>query len=264
MCASEQNLLTQSDLAIALNLVNKLQAGPVVENSEHSVDFEKELDRLEQLKLIGELAAGIGHEVRNPLTIIRGFLQMFKAKKDLVEYTCYLEVMIQEIDRANSIITDFLNLSHNKDMAFELLNINDIINKLAPLIRADAFGLGKNINIDLGKVVAVSVDENSIRQCILNLLRNGLEAVGVNGTVTIKTFVQGERVVLAIKDNGSGIPAPIYAKLGTPFLTTKPHGTGLGLSICYRIAKHHDADIEVETSSEGTSFYVKFKIPNQS
>ncbi|MBP2643069.1 MAG: multi-sensor signal transduction histidine kinase [Firmicutes bacterium] len=220
--------------------------------------LEKELSRLAGLNLIGEMAASIGHEVRNPLTIIRGFLQMFKDKKDNFDYGFYVDIMIQEIDRANMIITEFLSLSHHSG-ELVLRNINDVVRALAPLIQADAQWGEKNICIDLGDIPEVALDENEIRQCILNLVRNGIEAIDKGGTVTIKTFVQKGKVVLAVIDDGPGISPEIYAKLSTPFTTSKPHGTGLGLTTCYRIAKRHHAEIAVDTGTKGTAFTVSFQ-----
>jgi signal transduction histidine kinase len=100
--------------------------------------------------------------------------------------------------------------------------------------------------------------ENEIRQCILNFVRNSYEATGDEGLVMLKTYVDGEKVVLEVKDNGTGILPEVYEKLGIPFVTTKPQGTGLGIPVCYRVAERHNAEIHVETSSTGTTFALKF------
>lgn len=220
-----------------------------------------QLARLERLNIIGEVAAGIGHEVRNPLTTIRGYLQMFTRKEKYIDDYEKLQIMIEELDRANSIITEFLSLAKNKSSGKKLGNLNNTIHELFPLLQADAFRLGHEIQVDVGDIDVTCYNDKEIRQLILNLVRNGLEAMNSAGVITIKTYSEADKIILAVQDTGTGISDKILNKLGTPFITTKEAGTGLGLSICYQIAARHDAKIEVTTSAEGTIFLVKFKAP---
>lgn len=223
------------------------------------IQLEKEMARLDRLNLVGEMAASIGHEVRNPLTTVRGFLQFFQAKKEYASSAEFLHLMIEELDRANSIITEFLSLAKNKKIDLEKNNLNTILSKLFLLIQADAISVGKNVELELGEIPDILLDENEIRQCVLNLVRNGLEAVKNKGLVTIKTYLDNDTIVLEIKDNGEGIHPEVLEKFGTPFISTKDTGTGLGIPICYRIAERHKAKIEIETSSTGTAFFIKFQ-----
>src|SRR5690606_15681956 len=133
----------------------------------------------------------------------------------------------------NSIITQFLSLARNKHVEKKTGNLNAVINVLFPLIQADVFKNGMNIQMELTQVPDIMLDEKEIRQLILNLVRNGLEAMEPGGMLTIKTFTEGEQVVLAVQDQGGGIDPQVVDKLGTPFLTTKEEGTGLGLAVCY-------------------------------
>ena len=222
------------------------------------INFEKELARLDRLNLIGEMAAGIGHEIRNPLTTVRGFLQLFKGKDECLHQQEYLDLMIEELDRANSIISEFLSLAKNKSISKNLTNLNKIIKTIAPLMQADAVNVGKSIQLELSTIPDLLVDEKEIRQIILNLARNGLEAMSQGGLLTITTFMQKEEIVLSIKDQGSGINPEIIDKLGTPFFTTKDNGTGLGLAICYSIASRHGATIKIDPTNSGTIFSVHF------
>jgi len=217
-----------------------------------------EMARLDRLNLIGEMAASIGHEVRNPLTTVRGFLQLFQRNKAFLDYGDRLKLMIGELDQANAIITEFLSLAKNKAFNLKCDNLNRIIEHLNPLFRADALRLGKNFIVETRSVPDLMLDENEIRQCLVNLVRNGFEATGENGTVLLQTYLDRGEVILAIQDNGSGIPSEIYHQLGTPFITTKPDGNGIGLPICFRIAERHNARIEVETASTGTTFAIRF------
>lgn len=221
---------------------------------------QQELARLERLNLIGQLAAGISHEVRNPLTTVRGFLQMLGSKSESEQNKEYMDLMISEIDRANAIITDFLSLAKANSDNITLKNINEIISKVFPMLQADAFNSSKDVLLDLNVVPDIMLNESEIRQLILNLVRNGLEATPENGKVIISTYLKEEKVVLAIKDEGPGIPEEIQDKIGTPFLTTKETGTGLGLAISMGIARRHNAVFEFDTGKEGTTFYIKFPL----
>ena len=236
----------------------------LIELEKKSKKMAKEMQRLEGLNILGQIAGGLGHEVRNPLTTIRGFLQMLSSKENYQEDIEYFKLMIDELDRANGIITEFLSLgksSENDNLSNA--NLNFILNSLQPLLIADAIKYDKNVILKLQDIPDLLVYEKEIRQLVYNLVRNALEAMQTGGKATIETYVQDSYIILAVKDEGNGIPSDIFKKLGTPFLTTKEEGTGLGLSICYNIAHKHNAKIEVESSLQGTIFYVKFKMPEE-
>lgn len=221
-------------------------------------ELEKEMARLDRLNMVGEMAAGIGHEVRNPMTTVRGFLQLLGTKQEFQGSREYLNLMVDELDRANLIITEFLSLAKDKSVNLQKCNLNTILETLTPLIDADALVTDKYISFELGEIPEISLDEKEIRQLILNLVRNGLEAMPPKEELTIKTYCQGNQVVMAITDRGPGISPAVLDKLGTPFFTTKDQGTGLGLAVCYSIAVRHGATIQVDTGSTGTTFRVHF------
>jgi PAS domain S-box-containing protein len=220
---------------------------------------EKELARLDRLNLIGAMAAGIGHEIRNPLTTVRGFLQMLVAKDECLRYKDYFDLMIQELDRANSIITEFLSLAKNKAVDLKTGSLNAIINILLPLLEAGAILYDKTVRTDLGEIPDIPLDEKEIRQLVLNLIRNGLDAMPPGGTLTIRTACSGNNVIMSVHDQGKGIPPDVVDKVGTPFFTTKEYGVGLGLAVCYSIAARHNAVISFDSSPTGTTFSVNFK-----
>lgn len=222
--------------------------------------WERELQRLDRLNLVGQLAASIGHEVRNPMTTVRGYLQFLRNKDETKSIYRQLDIMIEEIDRANSIITEFLALAKNKTINPERRNLNDIINILAPLLEANALSGNHSLILYLSDIPELLLDEKEIRQLILNLACNAFEAMVTGGNVTIETYTENRCVVLAVKDTGPGIAPDILERLGTPFVTTKESGTGLGLAVCYSIAARHRAEIQVEPLSPGTAFYIRFKL----
>lgn len=221
--------------------------------------IEKEMLRLDRLNIVGEMAAGIGHEIRNPLTTVRGYLQLFQRKTEFVRYGEQLATMIEELDRANSIITEYISLA--KDKAVELIpgNLGNILHALFPLLQADAFSRNCKLKMEVSDTCTIQIDEKEFRQLLLNLVRNAFEAMQPGGAVIIKTYCEKDTVVLAVMDTGPGIPEEILTKLGTPFITTKENGTGLGLAICCRIADRHNAEMEIKSTSEGTAVFVKFR-----
>ena len=222
--------------------------------------YEKELKRLSNLDFIGQMAAGISHEIRNPMTTVRGFLQLLRKEDELKKHNGYFNLMIEELDRANSIITEFLSIGNTRTSNLEMLDLNSIIRDITPLIKIDTCNQNKFIQFDKKDIPELLLNRNEIRQLVINLYRNGLEAMSTGKVLTISTYREdGNCVVLAVRDQGEGISPEIVEKLGTPFYTTKDNGTGLGLGICYAIVARHNAKIEIQTGSEGTTFFVKFK-----
>lgn len=222
-------------------------------------EMEIQMARLDRLNVVGEIAASIGHEVRNPMTTVRGYLQLFLIKKDFIQYHGQINTMIGELDRANYIITEFLSIAKDRIVNMKQGNLNDVIHALYPLLQADVLHHGHDIQLALEGIPNNEFDEKEIRQLVLNLVRNGIEAMSNKGLVTIKTgFNENGQITLAIEDTGAGIPAEILEQLGTPFITTKESGTGLGLPICYRVVHGHGAKMDVITGATGTAFIVTF------
>lgn len=257
------------DIILSLNSV-KGSDGKIIGTVAVATDVSavrKEAERLrqrEKLAVLGQMAAGIGHEIRNPMTTVRGFLQLLGEKNQFSSQKSVLDLMISELDRANSIITEFLMLARGKQTNFKLQNLNDIINHLYPLMEADAFTQNKQIRYQPGAIPNLQLNKNEISQLIMNLVRNGLEAMEAEGVLTIQTDFRHNNVLLIIADEGCGIPAEDLEKLGTPFFTTKDNGTGLGLATSFAIAEAHNAHLEIESGSEGTTFKISFSVPDQS
>ncbi|KAF1083768.1 Sporulation kinase A [Sporotomaculum syntrophicum] len=215
--------------------------------------------KFDRLNLISKLASSIAHEIRNPMTSVRGFLQLLQTKSDFDSYSDYFNVMLQELDRANGIINEFLSLARNNNISLKRKNINDILNLMQPLIQADALKEDKSFCLELEEIPDLFLDENEIRQVILNLTRNGLEAMLPGGTLTVRTYIEDKEVVLEVQDQGTGIEHKLIDNIGSPFFTTKENGTGMGLAVCFSIAERNNASINFKTGPEGTTFYVRFK-----
>jgi PAS domain S-box-containing protein len=223
-------------------------------------EFESEMARLERLNLIGEIAVSIAHEIRNPMTTIRGYLQLFKSYERYREDLLQINLMIEELDHANAILKEFLALAKNKALYLKLDNLNSHIMNLLPLLQAEAREKDMHIKLDLQDIPDIMLDSTEINQLIVNLVRNGFEAMSARGCLTIKTRKEKNNITLIIQDQGPGMPPEVLKKIGTPFFTTKVYGTGLGLVVCYRIAERHNGKIEIETNSAGSIFKVIFPL----
>lgn len=224
----------------------------------------QQMIHLNRLNVIGEMATGIAHEIRNPMTTVKGLLQFIHSKEEFSTQKSNFTLMIHELDRANSIITEFLSLAQNNVMIFTESNLNTLIQDLYPLLQADALTKNSKLILSLLSIPNLLIDSNSIRQLLLNLVRNGLDAMPAGGIMQISTTCTSSSVLLSITDTGIGIPPAIREKLGTPFFTTKTDGTGLGLAICYRIIQRHSGLIRIESElGKGTTFIVEFKLPQQ-
>jgi len=223
----------------------------------------KEVARLDRLNLVGQMAAGIGHEIRNPMTTVRGYLQLFGAKPEFAGRKTTFNLMISELDQANAIITEFLSLAQTKQTELKCQDLNSILANLYPRLEADTFTQNKQICFIPGEIPNLNLNGKDITQLVLNLTRNGLEAMRERGCLKVRSYVEDGKVVLAIADEGCGIPPENLHKVGTPFFSTKDSQTGLGLATCYKIAESHNAKIQIDSDSIGTTFYISFPIPNK-
>lgn len=225
--------------------------------------IELELARLDRLNLVGEMAASIGHEIRNPMTAVRGFLQMLGEKEQYADDQVFFDIMIEEMDRANAIISEYLGMAGNKSIDLQAHSLDQLITWIYPIIQSEANLKDMSIRLELNQPPEIMVDKSEIIQLVLNMTRNAMDAMLPHGTVTISTSQVGDEAVLSIQDQGSGLSAEIIDHIGTPFLTTKSDGTGLGLAVCYSIAARHQSSIDFKTGPAGTTFYVHFPLYSQ-
>ncbi|MFF2885397.1 nitrogen regulation protein NR(II) [Paenibacillus sp. NPDC057967] len=223
-----------------------------------------ELGRMERLSLVGQMAASITHEIRNPMAVIRGFVQLIQERSPQSQHE-YFRIIMEELDRANLIISDFLSLAQNRELKMELASINTTISDLVPLLNADANLRGQSLEVMLCKDVPhMKLNDREIKQMLLNIARNGMEAMGEKGNLRIKTDYREGEISVYISDEGAGIPQDKLKHMFEPFFTTKTRGTGLGLPLCLSIAERHGGRIDVETAEgEGTTFIVTFNITEE-
>jgi two-component system NtrC family sensor kinase len=235
-----------------------------------AAEREKELQyeqllQSQKLASIGELSAGIAHEINNPLAIIRQeaewVLHLCKqdAPPDLAEVNNCLTEIVQQVDRGRGITENLLNFARKRQPVVQAVELNRLIEDMVRLVAKEAQHNNVEVKRELfPDLPLINSDAPLLRQVILNLLNNAVQAIGKNGTVTVITRVaDGDQVVVHINDDGCGIAKENLTQIFDPFFTTKPQGkgTGLGLSICHGIIERLGGKIAVASEvGKGTSF----------
>lgn len=222
-----------------------------------------EVGRMDRLSLVGQMAASITHEIRNPMAVIRGFVQLIQERSPQEQHE-YFRIIMEELDRANSIISDFLSLAQNRELKMEMASINLVISDLVPLLLADANMRGQTLEVTLcEEMPQMKLNDREIKQMLLNIARNGMEAMNEKGVLRIWTRYQNGEISVYVSDEGVGITPDKMKHLFEPFFTTKTRGTGLGLPLCLSIAERHKGRIDVQSEEgQGTTFIVTFNIMN--
>jgi signal transduction histidine kinase len=224
--------------------------------------LEQQVQRSDRLAMIGQIAAGTAHEIRNPLTSIKGFMQMLGhtfREKGMEKEQGFTQIMLAEIDRINVLVSEFLLLSKPKDVTFDQVDIPVMLNEILPIINNEAILHGVTVHYEsqegLPRIVA---DKELLKQVYLNLCKNGIEAMVDGGelTITEKVDEESRAILINFHDTGPGIPVFLIDKIFDPFFTTKASGTGLGLSVCQRIIHDIGGTIRVSCKGYGTTFTV--------
>jgi signal transduction histidine kinase len=220
----------------------------LIEHMKDLNNHEKKLRESEKLSLVGELAAGVAHEIRNPLTTLKGFTQMMNENTDPETNKRYSNIMIEEINRINFIVSEFMVLSKPHIVQYSLTDLSQSIKNVITLLNTQA--IIKNIEITpefIGNQFLIKCEENQIKQVIANLIKNSIEALPQGGKIQIRMEQQDTNLVISVIDNGVGISRENLHLLGTPFYTTKSEGTGLGLMVSKKIIQNHKGKLEIES-----------------
>lgn len=249
-------------LFIVLRFVVKQGERIIEERAEERLRLEEKLRKAAHLSAIGEMTAGVSHEIRNPLGIIKSSAQLMKKKMHKLEvHSTIPDIIIEESQRLNNIITDFLDFARPRQADLRPCDINDIINKnlsfLEPQIQDQEIIIHKAFHDHLP---GISADPDMLYQAFLNILLNCFQAVGKNGAITIVTDYDARRVFISFADNGPGIDEDTLEKIWTPFFTTKDTGTGLGLGIVKNIIEAHNGTIRI-SNGKPTGAVVDIALP---
>ncbi len=221
--------------------------------------LEAQLLQAEKLALVGELAAGAAHEIRNPLTCIRGFIQLLRVPGQSGDaFSQYLDIVLGEIDRIEGIVRDLLEMARPPDLRLHPEDLNQLVSDVCRLHFAEAARRGVTLRWHLCPgLPPAMVDAPRMKQVLVNIVRNALEAVGSGGNVEVSTehLADCHQLAVKVKDDGPGISPAIRDRIFNPFFTTRPKGTGLGLSVSYGIVRNHGGHIEVENGTSGGAVF---------
>jgi len=208
----------------------------------------------ERLVILGQMAAGIVHEIKNPLTVIKGFSQIIKLITEDNRIMEYIKQIDNETERINKVVTDFLRFARPRPPAFQRLAANELIDSVTMLIESNTFVRGIETVIERGQGdLTVLADADQLKQVLLNIAQNGIDALsGVERPrlkITSGFNASTGEVYISIANNGKPLTTEEKMRMGTPFYSTKEKGTGLGLSICYQIIKEHNGRIDIESEA---------------
>lgn len=219
---------------------------------------EEILHRQDKLAAVGQLAAGVAHEIRNPLTSMKGYAEFLLEDEVYEDRREFIEIILDEINRVNIIVEDFMVLAKPKVEELHEKNIIPIIQNVLSLLEFEARKKRVHMHFEANEdIVQIECDEDRLKQVFLNFIKNGIEAMPNGGDITVKVNVMEEQVQVSIQDTGIGIPEDKLKKIGEPFFTTKENGNGLGLMVSYKIIENHNGTVYIESEvNKGTTFNI--------
>lgn len=253
---SEQKLFQTNELLIENNQDIQKTAQEIHESTVYS----------EYYATVSTLAAGIAHEIRNPLTTVKGFIQLLKPYLSEIGKEQYADIALDEINRANDLIFEFLNATKPQESKKSEISLNKIIKEIAMLYESEA--LLRNIELNIQLSIAnprVIANGKQMKQVLMNVIKNAIEAIAIHtddkyGQIQISVEFDKQLGVIIVKDNGCGMNEETLEKLFLPFYTTKQTGTGIGLSICKKIIEEHEGQMKI-SSSPGKGTITKIILP---
>jgi PAS domain S-box-containing protein len=221
-----------------------------IEDITKQKQLEKAVMKNEKLATVGTLAAGIAHELRNPLTSVRGFFQLLEPELVKIHKKEYLDIILDELDRINSVVTDFLNSTKPSLPRTHQIETSSLLAEIQILTESEA--LLRDINLHFNcpaDIPSLHIDKDQIKQVLLNIIKNAFDAVGSQGNIEVSAQWQAgsPKVSLIVKDNGVGMDRQTLTRIFDPFYTTKENGTGLGMAVTYQIIRNHGGEIKVNS-----------------
>jgi two-component system sporulation sensor kinase B len=247
------SILTWSTLILLVFIINNL---------DKQIYYYKHIQSAERLNVVSQLAASVAHEVRNPMTSIKGFLQLIKKENNLnASQHKYINISLSELDRAEAVINDYLSLA--KPTTLEVikdLNVTIEIHSMIDIITSYTNTHNIMISASVQQGIYTKGKKNEFKQAILNIMKNSVEAIYTNGTLTVNAYQINKSVFIEIKDNGVGMTKKQIEQLGAPYYSTKDKGTGVGLTIAYKIIRDMNGNIFVQ-SEKGVGTVFKIELP---
>lgn len=233
----------------------------VLQDVSEKAEIQEQLRKSDRLNVIGELAAGIAHEIRNPMTALKGFIQLLEGSIK-AEHELYYQVITSELARIDSIINEFLIIAKPQAIRFQDKNVNQIIKETVDLLQAQAVLYNIQFRTQYYEnLPELFCEPNQLKKVFINVIKNAIEVMPNGGYISISTNLDTDQIHISIKDQGGGIPEEQLKKLGKPFYTTKERGTGLGLMVSYRIIEEHKGTIQIESEEgRGTTFHINLPL----
>jgi two-component system, sporulation sensor kinase B len=248
-------LVASSTLIIWITLILTIY---LIENRLEQIRIKTELMKAEKFNVVSQLAASVAHEIRNPMTTVRGFMQLLQRETLTKEQKSFISISIQELDHAQDVINQYLSLAKPQTEEYEVFSLTETMNESVDVMSTYAVMNSIEINRNIENDLMIKGIKIEMKQVLLNLLKNAIEAVKENGRITAAATVHKDgRILIVIQDNGAGISPEQLKVLGRPYYSTKEKGTGLGLTFCYQIVKGLKGEIEVESErGVGTTFRI--------
>ncbi|HWO78743.1 MAG TPA: HAMP domain-containing sensor histidine kinase [Bacillus sp. (in: firmicutes)] len=226
--------------------------------------IQDEIYKSEKIKMVSEMAASVAHEIRNPLTTVKGFIQLLGS--DLIENEkkeYYMDICLEELNRADLIISDYLSLAKTDETITKKINVTNEMNHLMSVLMTYANYNNINVETDFsnGNETYIIGDRNKFRQALINIGKNAIEAMEKGGTLSLEVIKLSDSVALRIRDTGVGMTQEQINKLGTPYYSTKEKGTGLGTMVTFAIIKKMNGKIEIKSEvNKGTEYTFTFPL----
>ena len=218
------------------------------------------LRNLDRLSIIGQLAAGVAHEIRNPLTSLKGFSKLLKSTTNKEKQEDYLAIIMNELDRIDMIVNEFMSLAKPQAIQFECSNLISILDSTANVLHPQALLHNVQIKINYpNEDIELLCNPNQLKQVFVNFIKNAIEAMPEGGTVHVDVQkLANKKVIISFIDEGIGIDSQLLKYLGTPFYTTKDKGIGLGLTVSNKIIQEHNGTMKIESQvGIGTTIIVE-------
>ncbi|MCM3575519.1 ATP-binding protein [Mesobacillus subterraneus] len=217
-----------------------------------------ELHKAEKFSAISQLAASVAHEIRNPMTTIRGFMQVLQGERNLNDnQNLFISISLQELDRTQTIIDNFLSLAKPNTGSMAKINLSELLKETIDFMRSYSHLANTELVEAIDKDLCIKGDAHEIRQVFINILKNGIEAMPTGGSIYIIAKVDRENVRIQFRDEGVGMKKEQLDRLGQPYYSTKEKGTGLGMMISFDIIQRMRGKINVESEEgKGTTFTI--------
>lgn len=257
-----ESLKVVGALTLSLILLNLLLKYSKLEKKRAQAEIE---NRLGKLEVVGQIAAGVAHEIRNPLTTLKGFLQLMAMKREDPQDLEYFDIMLKEIKQIEHISQEFLSLAKPTAPVLVPCDLNKLVLDISNIMLNKAFPSDMVFEKELSPTPPmVMADSGQLRQVASNLIKNAIDACQKEGRLLLRTAIIADKAIFQVIDNGSGFTDEIKEKLGTPFFTTKETGTGLGLTVCLRIVQSLGGEMELDSEpSRGTTVTVSLPYVKQ-